>query len=210
MPTNKYALEEIPIGTTGWNAILTDNMQVIDDVIHTHIQGVAGETIAAGQAVYLKSDGKFWKALANHSSTMPALGLAVADASANDPMLIQRIGPMTNSEWSWDTIGGVIYVSASEAGLLTQTAPELPNHYQPMGVALSAISMLITAGNALATKNLSIGIAHIGDLRLGGVNNKFGVASISNASENLNSVTTTLNLLLAALRKSTGCGVLGG
>lgn len=93
----------------------------------------AGETLAFGDPVYFKSDGKVWKADADGSSTFPVKGLALGAATANNPVTILERGTIRNDAWSW-TIAGPIYLSTS-AGL-TQTKPSTTdNVIQELGVA---------------------------------------------------------------------------
>lgn len=62
-------------------------------------QGTAGETITAGMAVYLKSDGKYWKAQDDgtvaESGSGTTIGVGLNGASAGQPVSVQRGGPIT-------------------------------------------------------------------------------------------------------------------
>lgn len=82
----------------------------------------AGENLAFGDAVYVKSDGKMWKTDADAEATMPvafmALGTILADAAGS---FLLPGGFVRNDAWAW-TVGGAIYASGT-AGGLTQTAP---------------------------------------------------------------------------------------
>ena len=51
-------------------------------------------------------------------------------------------GTVTNGSWTW-TEGGTIYVSASSAGALTQTAPGTGTYVQVVGWATSATTMYV-------------------------------------------------------------------
>lgn len=85
----------------------------------------AGEGLAKGDAVYIKSDGKAWKAKADAAATMPCVGFAAAAAEAEAAVSI--IGPgqiMADVQGGGAlTVGGKCWVSAGTAGQVTQTAP---------------------------------------------------------------------------------------
>jgi len=138
--TDKYEFEELLYGVAGWNSLITANFQALDEFLQTYIPGTAGEALTARQAVYLASDGKFYKAQANADSTMPSLGLVIADASAGGAILVRRVGPITDAGWSWSA-GASIYVSDSVAGGLTATKPA--SRAQPLGVASAADTIFL-------------------------------------------------------------------
>jgi len=48
--------------------------------------GVAGETITAGQVLYISTDGKMYKADANAAGATTVAGIALGGASANQPV----------------------------------------------------------------------------------------------------------------------------
>ena len=48
--------------------------------------GIAGESITAGQLVYLKSDGKFWLADGSETGTAQVRGMALNAAGANQAL----------------------------------------------------------------------------------------------------------------------------
>ena len=138
--TIKYDLDLTDYGTTGWNAILKGSIEDIDDFLHTRILATLGETVAAYEAVYLKSDGKYWLAQ-GAAGMIPCRGIAIEGGSADAQKRIARLGPLTNGSWSWSTVGGRIYVSTSTPGALTQTKPTA--FAQCVGLALSTTSMFV-------------------------------------------------------------------
>ena len=150
MATDKYALHTIDYSVQGWDAIMTTDMEKLDDVIHTRIVITAGETIAQYDAVYLESDGKYDLALAD-GSQQPAMGLALESAELDDEISIQRIGPITNAGWSWATdssdepIGSKVYLDPSTPGALTDVKPG--SNAQMMGIILSTTSIFICIDN---------------------------------------------------------------
>jgi len=80
----------------------------------------AGELLAFGDPVYIKSDGKMWKADANGSSTYPADAMAAATIAGDEAGIFLMRGWARNDAWAW-TVGGLLYLSTT--GTITQTAP---------------------------------------------------------------------------------------
>jgi hypothetical protein len=100
-----------------------------------------GESVAFPNLLYLKSDGKWWKADADAASTMPGLRMALEskDADATCSMLV--MGRVRDDDWNW-TVGGLIFAS-TDAGGLTQTAPSgSTDIVQVVGVAYHADKMI--------------------------------------------------------------------
>lgn len=96
-----------------------------------------GENVVSGNVLYIKSDGKYWKANATNSTKVPALAISriSANAEASIPLLFQ--GSITNTSWSL-TPGGIVYLSTSD-GVITQTQPSATdNVIQTLGVAVSS------------------------------------------------------------------------
>jgi len=80
-----------------------------------------GENVVFGDALYLKSDGKYWKIDADASTTMPCTAMAVATILADASGKVMHYGYARDDSWAW-TVGGMIYASTT-SGALTQTAP---------------------------------------------------------------------------------------
>lgn len=101
----------------------------------------AGESLAFGDLVYFKSDGKVWKANANSYSQLPAMGIATTTASANGSVTVLLYGIARDDSWTW-TVGGKIYMSTTN-GTMSQTAPTgSSDAIQVVGVATHADRML--------------------------------------------------------------------
>ena len=108
----------------------------------TIISGTAGETLAFGDMVYIKSDGKFWKGLGTSASTTPIVGMAMGAITASNTGNILITGIIRNDSWSL-TVGGAIYLSVSTGGGMTQTQPSTAGQFvQIIGYALSATNIL--------------------------------------------------------------------
>lgn len=172
MATDKYGLHTIDYSVQGWDAIMATDMEKLDDVIHTKIVGVAGETMAQYDAVYLESDEKYDKAQAD-GSQQPAMGLVLVSAVLDDDILIQRIGPIINTNWSWATdsadepIGSKVYLDPSTPGALTDVKPG--SDAQMMGIILSATSIFIWIDN------MEGGEGHTQNTDTGTSNNDFSI-----------------------------------
>ena len=124
---------------------------VIDDDHKVNGITLEGEVGTGGagfmELVYIKHEsgedptGRFCKALATGTGTMPAVGLNYTAAkSAGDTTRILIQGIARDDSWAW-TPGGRIYVGET-AGALTQTAPSDDGDFiQVVGIALTADSI---------------------------------------------------------------------
>jgi hypothetical protein len=79
----------------------------------------AGQDLADGDLLYMKSDGKVYKADANGSSTYPCIGAAGVAVSSGD--VVEVVFSGLRNDGSSLTIGGRLYLS-NTAGAATQTA----------------------------------------------------------------------------------------
>lgn len=118
-------------------------------VTGTVISATAGENLAYGDIVYIKSDGKLWKGDAD-ASLFPVQYMATATILANASGVFLKDGYARNDAWTW-TIGGAIYLSAT-AGGMTQTAPSSSGAgIQIVGYAHSATIIKFLASPDYAT-----------------------------------------------------------
>lgn len=82
------------------------------------VSGVAGETIAAGKAVYISSSTKKYMLADSNSATVEARqakGIALNGASLNQPISIHKSGDLTIGATL--TAGQAIYLSDTAGGL---------------------------------------------------------------------------------------------
>jgi len=102
----------------------------------------AGETLVFGNMVYMKNDGKVWKAAASGISTTPVIGMCLNSVSANGTATILLCGRAYNSSWSLGTGGNEIYLTTSAGGFST-TPPSGVTGYvvQVLGVVLSSTTI---------------------------------------------------------------------
>lgn len=100
----------------------------------------AGEALTIGDVVYYKSDGKVWKTDADSTTTMPAIGIALATVSAEASVSVLLYGIYRDdSRYNWGTVGGTLYVDITTSGGLTQTMPTgTDDVIQIMGIATHA------------------------------------------------------------------------
>ena len=100
-----------------------------------------GESLVPGNIVYLKSDGKVWKADANAAGAYPAIGIALETLGANASGKVLLFGLFLDASFAW-TVGGTVYLSTT-AGAMTQTAPSATDEViQVLGVAVSATLLM--------------------------------------------------------------------
>jgi len=108
-----------------------------------------GESVVFGNLLYMKSDGKWWKADADAAATMPGMRLALATASADATCETLLLGKARDDSWAW-TVGGLIYASDT-SGAITQTAPSgSGDQVQVVGYAYHADKMVFQPSPVLA------------------------------------------------------------
>jgi hypothetical protein len=102
----------------------------------------AGEALTFGSMVYMKNDGKVWKASASGITTTPVIGMCLNTVSANGSAIILLSGRAYNSSWSLGTGGDEIYLTPG-AGGFSVSAPSGVTGYvvQVLGVVLSATTI---------------------------------------------------------------------
>ena len=139
MTTDKYGLHTIEYSVQGWDSIMNTDMQKLDDVIHTNIKVTLGETVQKYKMVGIfKGETKF-KLAKSDTRLLPALGITLSSGNLDDEILIQRVGKVTNSGWSWNP-GYPIFLSANQAGDLTQ----IPSgSQQVLGIAIKSDTILL-------------------------------------------------------------------
>jgi hypothetical protein len=96
----------------------------------------AGENLAVTDIVYIKNDGKTWKANANSSTTLPAIALATSAISTDAWGVFLIKGFLRDDSNITFALGDKIYVDASTAGEITPTAPSGGNFVQVLGICV--------------------------------------------------------------------------
>lgn len=139
MATPKLNLANINTSNSGWDNELDTNMQKLDDAIATIDILELGETIAAYEAVYIKSDGLAWLANAN-GTQMPSIGIMMEAGIAAEEKRIRMAGRIINVAWAWTKIGQYVYLDTTD-GALTEDKPADNVHI--MGTIRSATELFI-------------------------------------------------------------------
>ena len=86
-----------------------------------------GENVAAGEILYMKADGKYWKADADGVATMPAKVMAMEAITADNAGKLLHMGYFRHDDWDW-TLGN------GEANLLwASVTPGAMSQTQPVG-----------------------------------------------------------------------------
>jgi len=101
--------------------------------------GLAGETVAQKDVVYLKAaDSRWWKAKADVAATSGpvAIALVVTGGNAGDTVLLLIMGVLEVTGWGL-TLGSLYYVSPATAGLITATAPTSGQFVRAVGHPLA-------------------------------------------------------------------------
>lgn len=148
----KYSLEGITsYSVTGWNGVLSTNIQKIDHFLNTYVEVILAETIAKYDAIALNREGRGIKAQAD-GVKQPSLGLAIEAGDAEDTVRVKRCGPITNTDWAWSAVGKPIYLSDGVAGGLTQFWPLIDQQIIGTVLALDTIFLDIFYDIAKSTR----------------------------------------------------------
>lgn len=106
----------------------------------------AGEILTQGQLVYLKSDGKYWKAIITDADTSNWSGIVVTPAAADAPVGIVPHGAdvyMDHTSAIWTK--GFTYIVSDTSGKMMDSADVTAGQFVDIvGVALSTTSLQLT------------------------------------------------------------------
>ena len=112
------------------------------------LEFIAHENLVTGNAVYVHTDdGEVAKAQADAVGTMPAIGVVMADATANNPVkvLVQGVYNDSNGFGGDLTEGAIMYVDDDTAGLVTATIPDADGEFvQRVGIAVGPRDVYIS------------------------------------------------------------------
>lgn len=101
------------------------------------VRATVGENVARGDILYLKNDGKYWRAQADAAGTMPGVVMAMEVITADTVGKLLLQGYYRDDDWAW-AVGGRLFVHTT-AGDPTQTAPVGVGQFvQAIGYAVSA------------------------------------------------------------------------
>lgn len=140
--TNKFSLEDVNYGVSGWHTILNNNNDILDDVVNTYIR----LKTASGEAAKLSDcspvfvrDGEFYKL--NSGESCVGLLLSGVAISSGQYVLAQRCGPFTDPDWNWDPRSGEVYIGAD--GTLTQTMPAVNPWRYKVGMVVTNKTIIL-------------------------------------------------------------------
>lgn len=108
--------------------------------------GIAGETITAGQALYKAADGFWYKADADSATALArdAKAISLNGASASQPVKVQKSGEITfNAAF---TAGVTYYLSGTAGGICPVADVGTGEYYDVIGIAKSTTSMKLLFG----------------------------------------------------------------
>lgn len=148
LPATQGANNSILSNDGGGNLFWSNTQQISNapstlTVTGTTITLTAGENLAFGDIIYIKSDGLAWKANATDNTKVLAIGMVTATILTGNPGIILLSGTATLSSWTW-TVGSTspIYLFTTSGGM-TQTQPSTTgNIIQVLGFPLSATTIL--------------------------------------------------------------------
>lgn len=100
------------------------------------VNGVAAETITAGQVVYLNDAGKYAKADSDAAGLQDAVGIALTGSSLNQPIVVQKKGALTAGGTL--TAGDPLYLSNTAGGICPLADVGSNEKVVQLGVATSA------------------------------------------------------------------------
>lgn len=96
-----------------------------------------GENVAFGDLLYMKSDGKYWKADADQASLMPGVVMALETILADAAGALLHKGYVRYDTWNW-TPGDILH-AGNTAGAIQQPAPSgSGDQVQIVGYAITA------------------------------------------------------------------------
>lgn len=124
---------------------------VVPGADYNYVDGTAGETLTAGQVVYLKSsDSKYWKAQCDGTAAeVTAIGVALNGASANQPVRIFTSGNLNPG--GTVVVGKIYLVSTAAGGIMPVDDLTTTHKVTLLGVGTTASNIAIKIHNTGAT-----------------------------------------------------------
>lgn len=128
------------ISVTAANVVPSDGYQYED--------GIAGETLTAGQTVYFKdSDSRYWKADSDSATAAVRTlrGIALQGASAGQPVRVQTGGSITIG--GTVAVGTVYLLSDTPGGIMPVADVESGDYTSIVGIGTSTTVILLSIRN---------------------------------------------------------------
>jgi hypothetical protein len=138
MVTPIYGFEELSYQTEGWNVLVDNNMDLIEDYLATYLryQVDSGEDISAGMPVQCRQQ-KWIEAKAD-GTRQPANAIAIEAGTSGEWVRARRIGEMEDDDWAFDPSGEVWL---APTGGVTQTEPG--SNVQILGTAVAESAIIV-------------------------------------------------------------------
>ena len=183
----------------------------INGAIRFKAKNDQGASISKGQAVYIKGVSgtvpTVGLARANSASTMPAFGLALADANDQAEVQVVTFGNLTDYNTTTYSLSAnqTVYVSSATAGALTNTAPTgESNLIQNIGRVVRAdasagIIKVGGAGRSNATPNLDQDKIFVGNASNQAVSTALSAINLSSFNDDLTSTYQPLDAGLTSI-----------
>lgn len=125
--------------TNTQDTILVNSIPITETANGIKTSFVVGENVVFGNILYIKSDGKLWKADTSGTDTYPVLYMATETKTADATCNVLKYGYVKNTSWNW-TVGGILYLSTT--GQITQTQPSTTDYIvQVIGIAINATTI---------------------------------------------------------------------
>lgn len=122
---------------------------VVPSAGYQFTDGIAGETITAGQTLYYKeTDSRYWKADSDSatSAVRVLVGIALNGASAGQPVRVQTAGSITIG--ATVTVGTIYVLSDTAGGIMPQADLETGDYVSIVGVATTSSAILMINRNS--------------------------------------------------------------
>ena len=143
---SKCGLRLLDYGLTGWDIDLNKNFEILERMMSSRIVMIAAAALSAKRAVYITSAGQVNLALAD-GTQQPCVGMTLAaHASGAEGIIVIR--GLLESASTGMTAGGLVYLSGSTAGRITQTPPA--SNVQKLGIAINETDIWLF-GNLLVS-----------------------------------------------------------
>ena len=137
-----YSVSVVNKAESLWGILETGHSYVHASLAWYIEDKTAGENLTAGNLVYLKTDGKWWKTDADaEATTKGLLGLAMDTKTAGQAVKVLIFGKVTNASWSWDS-GEALYVSTAPGAISDGGPSGSGDQVRKIGHALSSTMII--------------------------------------------------------------------
>jgi len=135
---------------------IDERVDFLEETISTNYSAETDDAVIPGSAIYIKNGGHIGLAKANAASTHKVAGIALESQSEAFSVKYAADGKLTTPDWtaiagtSVLTPGKTYFVSDTEAGKITDTAPSASGSYVcPVGEAKTTLILDIELGTTI-------------------------------------------------------------